>query len=190
MKNHCAGDLALSLALALIAALPREASAQSMDPQNQGDSALVRERLDGATFRYVGGDAQRTALRQAIDQTIAPMNFIVRPIARGRLAARNVVENTVAFRIRPGTLTVSVGSTPTVSRDDYTPSHTRAVTGEPMQVRQRILGDRLVQSLSTADGERIDEFVVSPDGHHLTMNVTVRSSQLPRPLRYHLDYAR
>ncbi len=166
------------------------AFAQTATAQEQYTAAQLRERFGGAPFHYVGGDRERAGLRDAIERTIARMVFFVRPIARGRLADRNVIEDTVAFRFGPGTVTVQIGRANTTTRDDFSPLATRALTGEPLQVRQRFEGEHLVQLLTTRDGERRDEFVLAPDGRRLTMRVTVRSPRLPQPLRYQLSYAR
>lgn len=190
MRHNHAVTLGLTAMLSIVTVSARRADAQTASEPQRDATAEVRERLNGAPFHFVGGEQQRNTLQQTIDQSVAPMNFIERPIARRRLTDRNRIENTLAFRVQPGNVNVQLGGHATVSRDDFTPAPGRAITGEPMQIRQRIEGDRLVQSLTTSEGERRDEFVLSPDGHRLTMRVTVHSPKLRQPMRYQLSYAR
>jgi hypothetical protein len=183
-----------ALALTMTVTVPCGVAAQVDRPGAEvgsvGAGSDARETLAG-TFHFVGGERQTAALGRAINDAVAAMPFFKRPWARGRLRPRNALVQTVAIRFPPGRVEVSFnGGAPFRSPDDGTPAPGRAITGDALRVRQHVERDRLVQTLASNEGTRRDEFVVSPDGQRLTMHVTVTSSQLPRPLRYDLDYAR
>ena len=182
----------MALAFAsVVGVASRGASAQSEQSQSERlQPAEVKQMLSSRPYRFVGGETQRQAVHDAIERAVAPMNFIERPIARGRLRDRNRVEDSLAFRFQPGTVSVVLGGHELQSPDNFAPAPGRAITGEAMQVRQRLVGDRVVQSLRTGEGERRDEFAVSPDGRRVTMRVTVHSPKLRAPMQYSLDYAR
>jgi hypothetical protein len=162
-------------------ATPTPAQAQPSD---------ARVWLDGHTYRFAGGDAQRAALHDAIQRVTSSLNFIERRVGRGRLTARNPVYDSIAFHFRGDQIEVDLGGRPFRSPDNGAPASGRAITGEPVQIHQRVEGARLVQVLQTSEGERRTEFVPSADGRRVAMHVTLRTRKLQSPLRYELSYAR
>lgn len=127
----------------------------------------------------------------AIQATVADMNFIKRPIARGRLTKLNPAYKKVA-------ITVS-GAGVDVKLDDRAPIHmppggaaapwTRE-DGEKFMVAAQVSKDQLVQTFKNEDGERTNVFKLSPDGKTLTLTATVKSPQLPKPLTYSIHFGR
>jgi hypothetical protein len=62
--------------------------------------------------------------------------------------------------------------------------------GEDVRAAQRIVEDRIVQTLRDPRGVRRNEFTLSPDGQTLTVRVSIESPHLSAPLRYRLTYRR
>ena len=127
----------------------------------------------------------------AINTTVADMNFIKRPIARGRLTKLNPAYKKVAIAIS--------GQGVDVKLDDRTPIHmppgaaaapwTRE-DGEKFMVAAQVSGDQLIQTFKNDEGERTNAFKLSADGKSLTLTATVKSPQLPRPLTYSISFGR
>lgn len=127
----------------------------------------------------------------AIQATVADMNFIKRPIARGRLTKLNPAYRKVAIAI--------TGAGVDVKLDDRTPIHmppggaaapwTRE-DGEKFMVSAQVTKDQLIQTFKNEDGERTNVFRLSPDGKSMVLTATVKSPQLPKPLTYTISFGR
>lgn len=128
----------------------------------------------------------------AIDATVADMNFIKRPIARGRLAKLNPAYQKVSLTISEKEVLVQL--------EDRAPIHmpgdgkaapwTRE-DGEKFMVAAQAGKDQVVQTFKSEDGgERTNLFKLGADGKSLTLYVTVKSTQLPKPLTYTISFGR
>ncbi|MFN7959035.1 MAG: hypothetical protein U0P46_12035 [Holophagaceae bacterium] len=127
----------------------------------------------------------------AINSTVADMNFIKRPIARGRLAKLNPAYKKVTITLSDKEVVVQL--------EDRAPIHmppggksapwTRE-DGEKFQVAAQVSKDQLIQTFKNDEGERTNVFKLGPDGRSLTMTATVKSPQLPKPLTYSITFGR
>jgi len=144
--------------------------------------------LDGSyAFTAEGSDD----INRAIDQGVASMNFVTRPIARSRLRKVNVPYRTLRISQTPAQVTTIPDSrTPVVSPSDGTTVKWRREDGEVFDVSTSWEGASLRQSFKADDGQRVNVYSLSPDGRTLTMHVTVTSPRLPKPITYALKYAR
>lgn len=124
----------------------------------------------------------------AIDQAIKDMSFVTRPIARGRLAKLNPAYHRVVIGRSGGDFTVQFDQRQPIRM----PADGRGVSwqredGEQFVVSARIEGDKLIQHFKGQDGERTNVFRRDDQGG-LFLDVTVKSSKLPKPLTYSLNY--
>jgi hypothetical protein len=127
----------------------------------------------------------------AINVTVADMNFIKRPIARGRLAKLNPAYKKVTIAASDKEVVVQL--------DDRAPIHmppggksapwTRE-DGQKFMVAAQVSKDQLVQTFKNDEGERTNVFKLGPDGRSLTLTATVKSPQLPKPLTYTITFGR
>ena len=126
----------------------------------------------------------------AIEAAVAKMNFIKRPIARGRLKKTNpayarvelagtVEDFSVKFDDRKPVQAPLTGKPVSWARDD----------GEKFEVMARQEGSQIVQTFKSPDGQRVNRFSLGADGK-LTMDVTVSSEQLPVPVHYDMTFVR
>lgn len=162
------------LALALLALVSTAARAQT---HLNGTWTLNRERSDD--------------VRAAVENAIRGMNFVARPIARGRLRKANVAYErlvignagdsvNVTYDVRAPVITPANGATVLWRRED----------GDEFDVNTRWEGGRLEQSFRAPGGHRVNVYSVSADGRTLTMDVTLTSPRLAAPLRYKLVFDR
>ena len=127
----------------------------------------------------------------AINTTVADMNFIKRPIARGRLTKLNPAYKKVMIAISDKEVVVKL--------DERAPIHmppggkaapwTRE-DGEKFMVAAQVSKDQLIQTFKNDEGERTNVFRMSPDGRSLVLTATVKSPKLPKPLTYSIQFGR
>jgi RNase P/RNase MRP subunit p29 len=175
MRRHrpCNGIFqALLLALTVSVA----AAAQADDPALQGT--------------FVNEQQSTTTIETAIETAVAKMNFIKRPIARSRLKKTNEAHRRVEIEIGGGQISVAFdGRKPVQMPADGSTIRWTREDGETFDVHAAWDGERLVETFKAEDGTRANAFSVSADGQ-LTLQVTLTSPQLDRPLVYALTFSR
>jgi hypothetical protein len=124
-----------------------------------------------------------------IEAATAKMNFVTRPIARGRLKKTN----TAYQRIRIERTAAEFAFTYDDRQPQRMPADGKAVDwkredGEKFLISTRTDKDDLVQTYKAEDGERTNVFHVDPATHVLSLTVTVKSAKLPAPVVYTLTY--
>lgn len=127
----------------------------------------------------------------AIDSAVADMNFIKRPIARGRLTKLNQAYKKLTITISDKEVLVKF--------DEREPIHmppggksapwTRE-DGEKFMVTAQVSKDQLIQTFKNDEGERTNIFKLGADGKSLTMSATIKSPKLPKPLVYAMSFGR
>lgn len=141
------------------------------------------------TYAFVAAESDDVG--RAIQRATAEMNFVTRPIARGRLRRTNVPYGTITLAQTTSQVTVTSDErAPIVTPADGTPIRWTREDGEVFDVHTRWLDGSLEQTFAAEDGQRINLFSLSPDGRTLTMRVTVTSPRLPEPMVYSLRYRR
>lgn len=183
MRRHRIAVVAAVLALAA-AAVPQHAEAQQ-NSQLRGTWVLDTGRSDDVNAR--------------INQAVARMNFVTRPIARGRLRATNTAYPRLVMSFDAQNVRVEMQDRPTaVSPANGQPVLWNRTNGQTctrvsedcVQLTSEWENGRLVQAFRPEDGERRNVYSVSADGSTMTMAVTITSPRLPRPLTYNLVYNR
>lgn len=168
-------------------------------------SALFAALLAFALVLPSGGHAQVAALNgsftydasasdnlnAAIDGAVARMNFAMRPFARGRLRKTNQPYKRLTISHTATQVSVSMdGRAAIVTPANGTPIDWRREDGERLKVSTEWENGALEHTFKAEDGQRVNVYSVSPDGRTLTMNVTLTSPRLSRPLTYKLVYRR
>ncbi|HEX2203663.1 MAG TPA: hypothetical protein VHG91_10210 [Longimicrobium sp.] len=168
-------NLLLALALLVAAALPGAAEAQ------QGT-------LRG-TWRF---NAQASDnIQTAINTAVARMNFVTRPIARGRLRNTNQPYQRIVADFNQQQVTLTFDQRPAITTPaNGTPIKWTREDNEVLDVSTEWENGVLEQTFKAEDGQRVNRYSVSGDGATMTMNVTITSPRLPQPLTYKLVYNR
>jgi hypothetical protein len=166
----------VALALALAATLvPTLGSAQ--ESSMRGTWTLNRQASDNVAT--------------AINTAVARMNFVTRPIARGRLTRTNAPYTRVEIGYTQERVTLKYDErAPMVSPANGTPVQWRREDGEMLQLSTEWENGRLEQTFKAEDGQRVNTFSISEDGRVLSLDVTVSSPRLPQPLHYKLVFNR
>ena len=146
--------------------------------------------VDRFTGRYVLVRNQSEDIQQAIERSVARMNFLVRPIARRQLRQKTILSSSFAMERSDDFLRVTLAGEPTLllPLSGATVSW-KAPDGETVQVCL-VPGSDLVQIFKSKQGQRENRFTLSPDRELITMSVRITSRELPRPVEYRLVYRR
>lgn len=166
-----------TLLLTLVAALALPAASHAQESSMRGTWVINRQASDD--------------VNRAIETAVARMSFITRPIARGRLRRTNPVYNRVVVNYTPQEVSTTFDARHAI----VSPGNGHGIEwtredGEKFTLSTQWQESRLVQTFRAEDGSRTNTYVVSPDGHTLTMNVVLRSPKLPQPLEYKLVYTK
>jgi hypothetical protein len=131
-------------------------------------------------------------VQAAIERTIRPMNFIIRPIARHRLLRTNRPPAHVTILMRDDSLVVTFeGHPPIVTPLDGTKAPWKSgVSKETYYVSSVFAGDTLHQVITASDGHRNDDFVFVDGGERMELHVLLEAEHLPGPLDYTLEFRR
>ncbi|HEX6926863.1 MAG TPA: hypothetical protein VF167_15680 [Longimicrobiaceae bacterium] len=172
MRLHRHAIAALGFALVAGSALP----AAAQNPDLTGTFALV--------------EAESDDVKAAIEQAVRGMNFITRPIARGRLTRTNVPYRTIRIEQSGDQVTIVTDERPIVATADGNPMKWTREDGEVLDLTTRWADGALEQTFVADDGQRTNTFTLSADGGTLEMRVVVASPRLDRPVEYTLRYRR
>lgn len=169
--------LALLSALAVALTLSAAPAAAQANDALRGTFTLNREASDD--------------VQAAINQTVQRMNFVTRPVARGRLRNTNQPYQRVTIAWADGNVTTTIDDrAPITSPANGTKVRWTREDNETLDLSTAWRNGTIVQRFEAEDGTRENAYSVSPDGRTMTINVTVTSPRLPRPLTYKLVYNR
>lgn len=151
--------------------------------------------LDRFTGRYVLDSAASEPVPEAIERTVAPMNMIVRSVARRRLARLNQPKPRLEIAVTSAAVDFRYPGEPVVRLTRAnTATEWRNAEGEEMRV-QLLASDpsgepALREQYDTKDGRRINEYRLDANAARLRVRVTVTGPRLSIPLTYALAYRR
>jgi hypothetical protein len=131
-------------------------------------------------------------VQAAIERTIRPMNFMIRPIARHRLLRTNRPPAHLTILMRPDSLVITFDDHPPIvtPRDGTRAPWKSGVSRETYYVNSGFSGDTLHQVITASDGHRNDDFVFLDGGERLEIHVVLEAEHLPGPLDYTLEFRR
>ena len=169
-----------TLCLALLCSAMFLGSSTSAAAQNSG--------LDGT---YILDETDSDNTNDVIEHAVGKLNFLTRDIARERLKKLNPAYREVAITSSPNEISVTVDNQPPLR----TPAKGAPVAwvgpdGRKVNVSMQLEGRRLAQTFTSADGRRVNDYILSPDGRTLTMQVTETSPRLPQGISYKQVYRR
>jgi hypothetical protein len=141
------------------------------------------------TFVHDPGESDDVAA--AVERAAGDFNFLLRPFARSRLIKANPVPGRIRIVYEPHAVSVQLDRTPPVRapRDGRTVEWIRD-DGAVFDLTARTEEGVLRQSFRGADGTRVNVYRLGGDGRTLSMEVTITSPRLRRPLTYTLVYRR
>jgi hypothetical protein len=148
----------------------------------------VQNRFAG-TFKFVGGEAQRTTVANAIETAVQELNALIRGIGRKRLTESNVIRESITIAVDGAkvSMTFAPGRTLSCTIDGPAVDWT-SDSGKPVKVKLTAVKGRLVHNYQAEDGSRQSVYTLDESGDKLTLSVTVKSDRLTNPIKYALSY--
>jgi len=151
-------------------------------------AAAQESRLDGT---YILDKTDSDNMTEVIEDAVGKLNFLTRDIARERLKKLNPAYRLIAISSSPNAISVTVDNRPPLRAPaNGAPVAWIGPDGGKVNASTQLAGRRLAQTFTSADGRRVNDYTLSPDGRTLTMQVTETSPRLPQPITYKQVYRR
>ena len=139
---------------------------------------------------FSNANQSREGIDAAIETAVSGMNFVTRPIARSRLRKTNTPHRQVVISRTNAVVSVAFdGQAPVETPADGRTIKWKRSDGEVFDVSAVVTDDALVQTFKAEDGLRVNPFTANAAGQ-LTMEATITSPQLAKPVIYTLLYER
>ena len=156
-----------------------------------GSSRLAAPQKSGLDGTYILDETDSDNMSEVIENAVGKLNFPTRDIARGRLKKLNPAYRQVAITSSPNEISATVDNQPPLR----TPAKGAPVAwvgpdGQRVNASTQLAGRSLAQTFTSADGRRVNDYTLSPDGRTLTMEVTETSPQLSQAITYKQVYRR
>jgi hypothetical protein len=141
---------------------------------------------------YTLNTAASDDIDKAIEATVKGMNIFAKPIARDRLRKTNIPPyQRIVISYTQAEVSITTDQrAPIRTPVKGTPVDWTREDGEKLKVSTIWENGKLKQTFKGKDGQRVNLCSISADEETLTMQVSVTSSKLPRPLTYTMVYKR
>jgi hypothetical protein len=140
---------------------------------------------------YVIDRARSDDINQAIETAVSRLSIVNRPRVRGWLRRTNLAYQRIVIGLGGGSVSLGFDQRGAiVTPANGTPVNWTREDGERLKVSAQWENGRLEQTFRGEDERRVNVFSLSADGRMLTLDVTVTSPLLARPMIYKLVYAR
>ena len=151
-------------------------------------TAAQESTLDGT---YILDQNESDNINDVIEDAVGKLNFVTRDIARERLKRLNPAYRQIAISSSPNEISVTVDNQPPLRAPSKgAPVAWVSPDGRKVNVSMELAYRRLEQTFTSADGRRVNDYTLSPDGRTLTMRVTEASPQLSQNITYKQVYRR
>jgi hypothetical protein len=181
----------IAVAIAVTGCPDSSPSRTSLEPSSPSSAPARSDQTRFAgTYLYAGSDAERVAIRTAVDH--ATEGMVGKNIARGELMKRSEVRPSYTIRFDgKGNVAVETPGYPTeVSSLDGTEVQFKNKYGDVLQNRQRFVEGELLQESRTSDGGGSTRFALQADDRTMIVTRVSHSPKLPGTVAFHLTYTR
>jgi hypothetical protein len=142
-------------------------------------------------YRYSGGNTQREALAQAIEDAVLQLAMPIRGIGRKRLTNTNPIDDTLEIVVTGDKVqTIFETGFDAECVIDGGTVHWTSKKGDKYKVRVRKKDSKIVQVIEGEDGVKTTVFVLSSDKQSLTVHHKITADRLEEPMTYKLSYKR
>ena len=156
-----------------------------------GSSTLTTAQKSGLDGTYILDETDSDNTNEVIEHAVGKLNFLTRDIARERLKKLNPAYREVASTSSPNEISITVNNQPPLRAPAKgAPVAWVGPDGGKVNVSMQLAGRRLAQTFASADGRRVNDYTLSPDGRTLTMQVKETSPRLPQGIIYKQVYRR
>jgi sugar lactone lactonase YvrE len=156
-----------------------------------GSSTLTTAQKSGMDGTYILDKTDSDNMNEVIEHAAGKLNFLTRDIVRERLKKLNPAYREVAITSSANEISVTVDNQPPLRAPAKgAPVAWIGPDGGKVNVSMQLAGRRLAQTFTSAEGRRVNDYTLSPDGRTLTMQVRETSPRLPQSITYKQGYRR
>jgi hypothetical protein len=139
------------------------------------------------TWYHEGAAAERTRRYDAIDRATEDMHSLMRGRARDKLRAKTAPQGEVAITDEGGQVTILTRDRRVRFKTDGSPTRASGEGGAAtiQAIRQK---GQLVVTAQGQSGAQTTVYRLSGDRKRLTLNISITSKMLKKPLRYQVEY--
>ncbi|MCH9684615.1 MAG: hypothetical protein K0V04_24480 [Deltaproteobacteria bacterium] len=171
--------------LAVGSSPPPSASAQTPTSDEAQPATPV---FDGV-FRFVGGNAQRDAVTEAVERAVQALLPVFHELARKRLGTANTVPPKVSMSMDGDDLVIVYGDLdPMRAPLDGSVRSWHNREGTKCKLTHERRGDQIVQTSWSISGRRVMVWSLAEDGKALRLHSTMTSMHLPVAIDYRLSF--
>src|SRR5205809_2351184 len=123
-----------------------------------GSSTLVAAQESGLDGIYVLDQTDSDNINEVIETAVGKLNFLTRDIARGRLKKLNPAYRQVAITSSPNEISVTVDNQPPLRAPAKGAPVAWVGPGGKVNASMQLAGRRLEQTLTSADGRRVNDY--------------------------------
>jgi hypothetical protein len=129
-------------------------------------------------------------LAEVVENAVAPMSFLIRPIARSRIGRAVVFCGEYQLALDATRVSVTCDALPPIRRKlDNSEGKLAVAGGDPVDVRVSVAPDSLTLRFIAPEGERMTTYRFDGSGG-MEISVRVGSSQMEKPLEWKIRYRR
>src|SRR5438045_1788210 len=156
-----------------------------------GPSTLAAAQESSLDGTYILDVTDSDNINEVIETAVGKLDFVRRDIARWRLEKLNPAYRKVAITSSPNEISVTVDNQPPLRAPAKgAPVAWVGPDGGKVNATMQLADRRLAQTFTSADGRRVNDYTLSPDGRTLTMQVTETSPRLSQTITYKQVYRR
>lgn len=127
----------------------------------------------------------RAKIDESIDDIVDDMAFYKRPFARSILENRTPPCLKLEITLEDDEVALTCdGRRPARAPVDGTRHRFKPTDGDPVDLSYEMKGAKLIQKFYGENGVRTNTYRLAAGGEELRLDVEIRSSKMPRPLRY------
>lgn len=140
------------------------------------------------SYSYAGGKKQKEKVEAQVEELVEEVNFVIRSFARDALQKVSAPYKKLEIKVD--------GDNVTIKSDRHGPwsgklgqtFSAKNSKGDPVKVTWKQKGDALVENIKGENGTVRRVYKLGKNGKSMRMNVTLKSSRLPKPLKYGHGY--
>lgn len=153
-----------------------------------GVSAVPKEDM---VWKTSGHKRNLSKIEKGIEKGIDDMNFITRPIARGKLKDANIAFKTIKIKFSGEKVSIQHDSRTAVSAPtDGSKVSWKREDGAKFKVTQKVSETKITQVFRGENGKKTLIYKFNKDFTEMWVSVRVDSPKLPEPVRYTMKYKR
>ena len=145
------------------------------------------------TYDYSkGAEHGRSIIREAMEKGVQQMSAILRPLGRRKMTSMDPFNQQIIIARPENRISVTLIGRETLTFDSRpgVPEQATFWRGEEVEVTQRLVKNRLVQTINASKKQATFTYTLLPDGHGLLMHTKMAPRMLDTPIVWQLAYTR